>query len=92
VIIGVSADPLKLLQSFRTKQKLNFFLLSDPDHKMIESYGAWRMKRFMGRSFKGIARSTVLIDPAGKVEYIWPEVKAKGHAAETLARIKADKG
>jgi len=89
VIIGVSADPLKLLQSFRAKQKLNFLLLSDPDHKMIESYGAWRMKRFMGRSFKGIARSTVLIDPTGKVEHIWPEVKAKGHAAETLAFIKS---
>jgi len=55
---------------------------------MIESYGAWRMKRFMGRSFKGIARSTVLVDPTGKVEEIWPEVKAKGHAAETLARVK----
>ena len=55
---------------------------------MIESYGAWRMKRFMGRSFKGIVRSTVLIDPASKVGHIWPEVKAKGHAAEVLARIK----
>ena len=89
VVIGVSADPIKLLQSFRTKQKLNFLLLSDPDHKMIEAYGAWRMKRFMGRSFKGIARSTVLIDPSGKIEEIWPEVKAKGHAAQTLARIKS---
>ena len=55
---------------------------------MIEAYGAWRMKRFMGRSFKGIARSTVLIDPAGKIEEIWPEVKAQGHAAEVLARVK----
>jgi peroxiredoxin Q/BCP len=87
-IIGVSADPVKLLQSFRAKQKLNFFLLSDPDHKMIEAYGAWRMKRFMGRSFKGIARSSVLVDPGGKVEALWPEVKAKGHAAEVLARVK----
>ena len=85
----MSADPIKLLQSFRAKQKLNFLLLSDQDHKMIEAYGAWRMKRFMGRSFKGIARSTVLIDPAGKVEQVWPDVKAKGHAAEALARVKA---
>ncbi len=89
VIIGVSSDPLKLLQSFRAKQKLNFLLLSDPAHKMIEAYAAWRMKKFMGRSFKGIARSTVLIDSAGKIEEIWPDVKAKGHAAETLARVKA---
>ena len=56
---------------------------------MIESYGAWRMKRFMGRSFKGIVRSTVLIGPAGEVVHIWPEVKAKGHAVEVLARVKA---
>lgn len=88
MIIGASADPVKLLQSFRAKLKLNFLLLSDPDHKMIESYGAWRMKRFMGRSFKGIVRSTVLIDPSGKVQHIWSEVKAKGHAAEVLAVIK----
>ena len=89
VVIGVSADPIKLLQSFRTKQKLNFLLLSDPDHKMIEAYGAWRMEKFMGRNFKGIARSTVLVGPSGMVEEIWPEVKAKGHAAQTLARIKS---
>ncbi len=88
-IAGVSADPIKLLQSFRAKQKLNFLLLSDPTHKMIEAYGAWRMKKFMGRSFKGIARSSVLIGGDGTVEEIWPEVKAKGHAAQVLARVKA---
>ncbi len=58
MIIGASADPMKLLQSFRTKQKLNFLLLSDPTHKMIDSYGAWRTKKFMGRTYKGIARSS----------------------------------
>ena len=61
VVLGVSADPVKALVNFKTKQKLNFPLLSDPDHKMIESYGQWRMKKFMGRSFKGIVRSTFLI-------------------------------
>jgi len=89
VIIGASADPVKLLQSFRTKQRLNFLLLSDPTHKMIESYGAWRTKKFMGRTYKGIARSSVLIDPTGKVEKVWEEVKAKGHAAEVLSRLQA---
>jgi peroxiredoxin Q/BCP len=87
--MGASADPVKLLQSFRTKQKLNYPLLSDPTHKMIESYGAWRTKKFMGRTYKGIARSSVLIDPAGKVEEVWEEVKAKGHAAEVLSRLMA---
>ena len=85
VVLGVSADPEKALAKFKANQKLNFPLLSDPDHKMIESYGVWRMKKFMGRSFKGIVRSTFLIGPDGKVEQIWDGVKVKGHAAEVLA-------
>jgi peroxiredoxin Q/BCP len=89
VILGVSADPVKALQNFKTKQKLNFSLLSDPTHTMIETYGVWRMKKFMGRSFKGIARSTFLISPDGKIEEIWDGVKAKGHAAETLSRLSS---
>jgi peroxiredoxin Q/BCP len=89
VILGVSADPEKALQNFKTKQRLNFLLLSDPTHKMIESYGVWRMKKFMGRSFKGIVRSTFLIGPDGKIEEIWDEVKAKGHAAEVFSRLSA---
>jgi thioredoxin-dependent peroxiredoxin len=80
---------VKLLQSFRTKQKLNFPLLSDPTHKMIESYGAWRTKKFMGRTYKGIVRSTFLICPQGKIEDIWDEVKAKGHAAEVWSKLSA---
>jgi peroxiredoxin Q/BCP len=87
VLLGVSADPVKALQNFKTKQHLNFPLLSDPTHKMIESYGVWRMKKFMGRSFKGIVRSTFLIGPDGKIEEIWDEVKAKGHAAEAFSRL-----
>jgi peroxiredoxin Q/BCP len=87
VVLGVSADPVKALKNFKTKQKLNFPLLSDPTRKMIESYGVWRMKKFMGRSFKGIVRSTFLIGSTGKIEEIWDGVKVKGHAAETLARL-----
>jgi len=78
---------VKALQTFKTKQKLNFPLLSDPPHEMIESYGAWRTKKFMGRSFKGIVRSSFLIGADGKIEEIWDPVKAKGHAAEVLARV-----
>lgn len=87
VVLGVSADPQKALSNFKLKQKLNFPLLGDPTHKTIEAYGVWRMKKFMGRSFKGIVRSTFLIGPDGKIEKIWDEVKAKGHAAEALARL-----
>jgi thioredoxin-dependent peroxiredoxin len=85
LILGASADSEKALAKFRAKQKLNFPLLSDPDHKMIESYGMWRMKKFMGRSYQGIVRSTFLIGPDGKVQQIWDSVKVKNHAAEVLA-------
>jgi thioredoxin-dependent peroxiredoxin len=85
VILGASADAEKALASFKSKQKLNFTLLSDPSHEMIEAYGAWRMKKFLGRSFMGIARSSALIGTSGRIEEIWDSVKAKGHAAEVLA-------
>ena len=80
---------MKLLQSFKTKQKLNFPLLSDPTHKMLEAYGAWRTKKFMGRTFQGIVRSSFLISTDGKIEHVWDPVKAKGHAAEVLAALSA---
>jgi len=85
LILGASADPEIDLAKFRAKQKLNFPLLSDPDHKMLESYGVWRVKKFMGRSFQGIVRSTFLISADGKIEQIWESVKVKNHAAEVLA-------
>jgi peroxiredoxin Q/BCP len=85
LILGASADPERDLAKFRAKQKLNFPLLSDPDHKMLESYGVWRMKKFMGRSFQGIVRSTFLIGADGKIEQVWDSVKVKNHAAEVLA-------
>jgi peroxiredoxin Q/BCP len=90
VILGVSADPEKALAKFKANKKLNFPLLSDPDHKMIESYGVWRMKKFMGRSFKGIVRSTFLVGKDGKIEQIWDAVRVKGHAAETLTAASSD--
>ena len=83
-ILGVSADAPKMLAGFIAKQKLNFTLLSDPDHKMIEAYGAWRMKKFMGREFMGIVRSSYLIGPDGKIAQVWDNVRVKGHAAEVL--------
>jgi peroxiredoxin Q/BCP len=83
-ILGVSADAPKMLAGFIAKQKLNFTLLSDPDHKMIEVYGAWRLKKFMGREFMGIVRSSYLIGPDGKIAQVWDNVRVKGHAAEVL--------
>ncbi len=83
----MSGDSVKAQSAFKTKQKLNFDLLSDPDLKTIEAYGSRRMKKFLGHSFLGIIRSTFLIGADGKLEHIWDNVKAKGHPAEVLAEV-----
>ncbi len=69
---------------FKAKHKINFSLLSDPDFKVIEAYGARRMKSFLGKSFLGIVRSTFLIDRDGGIKKIWGSVNPKGHAAQVL--------
>jgi len=83
-ILGMSADSEKALASFKKKQKLNFALLSDPTHKTIEALGVWRKKKFMGREFFGIVRSTFLIGEDGKIQRAWDPVILKGHAADVL--------
>lgn len=88
VILGCSADSVAAQAKFKARQKLNFPLLSDPEFTVIEAYGARRMKRFLGKSFLGIVRSTVLVSPEGKVEKVWETVKAKGHAAEVVEALK----
>jgi thioredoxin-dependent peroxiredoxin len=89
VILGCSADSVAALARFKARQNLNFPLLSDPNFEVIEAYGARRMKRFLGKSFLGIVRSTVLVSPGGKVEKLWETVKAKGHAAEVVEALKS---
>jgi peroxiredoxin Q/BCP len=86
-ILGASADPVKAQAAFKEKQRVNFPLLSDPDFTMIEAFGARRMKKFLGKSFLGIVRSSFLIGADGKIEHVWDNVKTKGHAAEVLAEI-----
>jgi peroxiredoxin Q/BCP len=83
----MSADSVKAQAAFKAKHKLNFPLLSDPDHKTIEAFGAWQQKLFMGRRFMGIVRSSFLIGKTGKIEAVWPAVKAKGHASQVLSHI-----
>jgi peroxiredoxin Q/BCP len=90
VILGMSGDSVKAQASFKAKQKLNFDLLSDPDLKTIEAYGSRRMKKFLGRSFLGIIRSTFLIGADGKLEHIWDNVRAKGHPGEVLAEASKE--
>ncbi|USN45833.1 MAG: thioredoxin-dependent thiol peroxidase [Candidatus Woesearchaeota archaeon] len=80
-VLGVSKDSSASHQKFREKYNLKVRLLSDPDAHMMENYGAWGKKMLYGRMFNGVKRSTVIIDPSGKVVHWWKAVKAKGHAA-----------
>jgi peroxiredoxin Q/BCP len=73
---------------FAAKYNLNFSLLSDPEFKAIEAYGARRMKQFLGKSFMGIVRSTFLIGPDGRIAKIWDKAPSKGHAPEVLEAVK----
>jgi len=84
-VVGVSKDSIASHCKFRDKFKLNFALLSDPDGKVLEAYGAWGDKVMYGKKMKGIIRSTVLIDGSGKVVQHWPKVSVKGHVDEVLS-------
>ncbi len=87
IVIGISPDSSKSHAKFIEKQNLKVLLLSDPNHEMLENYGVWQEKSMYGRKYMGVQRSTVLIDPQGTIKYIWPKVKAKGHAAEVQQQI-----
>ena len=86
-MLGCSADTPETMAKFRAKHKINFPLVSDADFKTIEAYGARRMKNFLGKSFMGIVRSSVLVGPDSKVLKVWDKASAKGHAAEVLAAL-----
>ena len=88
-ILGVSPDSEKSHGKFIEKQQLNLQLLSDPDHAVAEAYGVWGLKKFMGKEYMGILRSTFLINPQGIIVYAWPKVKVKGHVADVLTQIRA---
>jgi peroxiredoxin Q/BCP len=79
---------VKKHDQFVEKFQLPFPLLADEDKRIVEAYGAWGKKKFMGSEYLGTHRVTFLIDPAGKIKKIWPAVKPEEHAAEVLAAIK----
>ncbi len=87
-IVGVSRDSLQSHEKFRTKQGITFPLLSDPDHTVHESYGAWGEKKMYGKVVQGVIRSTFVIGPDGSFEHVYKNVKAKGHAQKVLADMK----
>ncbi len=87
VVLGISKDSAKSHAKFREKQGLPFDLLVDADGAVCETWGVWRMKKFMGREGMGIVRSTFLVDPSGKIARIWSPVSVKGHVQEVLDSI-----
>ncbi|PCI40657.1 MAG: thioredoxin-dependent thiol peroxidase [Elusimicrobia bacterium] len=87
VVLGVSPDPAKLHQKFTDKFELNFPLLVDEEKTLCNAYGVWQLKKFMGREFMGVVRSTFVIDPNGKLSYVEYGVSAKGHAEAMLGEL-----
>jgi peroxiredoxin Q/BCP len=87
-VIGVSADSVASHQKFTEKQNLPFPLIADTERKVIEQFGVWGPKKFMGKNYDGIHRMTFLIDENGKIEQIWEKVNTKEHAKEILDFLK----
>ena len=87
IILGVSPDSVKSHDKFVEKFKLPFTLLADEDKKIVEAYGVWGEKSFMGKKYLGVFRVTFLIGPDGTIKKIWPAVKPEEHAAEVLAAL-----
>ncbi|RME23118.1 MAG: thioredoxin-dependent thiol peroxidase [Candidatus Zixiibacteriota bacterium] len=89
VVLGVSPDTPESHRKFIAKYKLKLTLLSDPEHKVMQKYGGWGIKKQYGREYEGVIRSTFLIDPQGKIAHLWRKVKAAGHAEKVKAKLES---
>ncbi len=87
VVLGISPDTPESHAKFIEKKNLEIILLSDVDKKVIKEYGKWGKKKFRGKEYMGVIRSTFLIDPNGKIAYIWPSVSVKGHTEEVKNKL-----
>ena len=91
MVLGISPDSVKKHANFRRKFHLPYHLLADTEHAVAETYGVWQQKSFMGRRFWGNARTTVLVDPEGRVAHVFESVQPLGHGkevAELLERLR----
>jgi len=86
-VIGISPDSPDSHARFAEKNHLKHILLSDPEHEVIETYGAWGEKSIYGKKYMGVVRSTWLVSPEGRLSFHWPEVKAAGHAEEVREKL-----
>jgi len=87
-VIGCSPDSPERHRKFIEKYGLKLRLLSDPEHKVMEAYGAWGEKKLYGKKVVGTIRSTVIIDPEGRIAHRWKSVRAKGHAEKVRERLE----
>ena len=88
-VYGISKDSIKSHDKFREKYKIKFDLLSDEETKVLKKYKVWAKKKFMGREFMGVIRSTFLIDKKGKTLKVWNNIKVKDHAKEVLETLES---
>jgi len=88
VVLGISPDPVNKLAKFVDRDELNFQLLSDEDHATADKYGAWGPKKFMGREFDGILRTTFIVGKDGRLKAVMDKFKTKDHNTELLALLK----
>ena len=89
MILGISADPPQRQKKFEDKYDLPYTLLADTDKKVCEAFGVIKEKNMYGKKVKGIARTTFVIGPDGRIRHIFENVKAQGHAEEVLQYLKA---
>ena len=87
VVLGISPDPVKRLAKFAERDALNFTLLADEDHAVADKYGAWGPKKFMGREFDGILRTTFIINKEGKLAAVLDKFKTKTHHDDLIAAL-----
>lgn len=88
-IFGISADSVESHVKFRAKQRIPHRLLADTDHRVSEAYGVWRLKSFMGKKYMGIARTTFVIGPDGRIARVFEGVDPKSHGDEIADALKA---
>ncbi len=87
VVLGLSPDPVDKIAKFVDKQDLNFNLLSDEGHKVADQYGVWQLKKFMGKEYMGIVRSTFIVNKQGYISHVFQKVKTKSHHDDVLSII-----
>jgi peroxiredoxin Q/BCP len=89
VVYGVSKDNMTKHEKFKAKQEFTFELISDEDGKLCEVFDVWQLKKFMGREYIGIVRSTFIINPDGDILKSWDKVRVKGHVNEVLEALQS---